>query len=257
MKKTKHKLLCVLAALCSLAAWGQEPIQLGYKDSGQWDGDFRRQYGDVFKPNTNKEVYVYCDSQFSETLRLVYRLAPDTNVLYSPYRYNPSNTRPPRVESKLDWIERNSKYWPYRFGTNSALGPMLLRDASGNTLTNIRPEFNRLASYPDSYSLSNMTRLLEPLRKISIDGHELPVPLMKWPLTVPARSNEVYFTNLFVLRRPVSLERYFNITNNGEYMLTIYPKIYRATPTNEDLYQRLDLEPITVPIKWNTKWNNK
>jgi hypothetical protein len=46
------------------------------------------------------------------------------------------------------------------------------------------------------------------------------------------------------------LKDYYSIKKEGEYHLTIWPKISQRSKTNLDLCHRIDLKPVTIPIEW-------
>jgi hypothetical protein len=51
----------------------------------------------------------------------------------------------------------------------------------------------------------------------------------------------------------ICLTNYFNIKKSGEYELTIWPKIYKRSAKDRDLCERIDVPPVTIPIKWDGK----
>lgn len=46
------------------------------------------------------------------------------------------------------------------------------------------------------------------------------------------------------------LNDYFEIKGPGEYKFTVSAKLYKQSETNSDVYQRIDIPPVTVPIQW-------
>ena len=55
-----------------------------------------------------------------------------------------------------------------------------------------------------------------------------------------------------------NLHHLYRIEKPGDYSLTIFPKLYKEVQANGDVYQRIDLPPVTIPIHWDGahwKWN--
>lgn len=119
----------------------------------------------------------------------------------------------------------------YFVATNSFCGFLELKDSGGNKLPLLKPNVNSQAAYPSSYSLKQVFINLN--KGISM-GPELPMAITG---TDPRICN-------------FHLHRYFQIEKLGDYQLTIWPKIYKRSVTNLDLVERIDLPPVTIPIKW-------
>jgi len=41
---------------------------------------------------------------------------------------------------------------------------------------------------------------------------------------------------------------FFKLKVGEEYKLTIWPKIYKRSETNNDIFKRIDIPPVTIPI---------
>lgn len=46
------------------------------------------------------------------------------------------------------------------------------------------------------------------------------------------------------------LSHYFQLKKSGDFKLTVWPKIYKPSSKNQDRYERIDILPVTVVIKW-------
>ena len=44
------------------------------------------------------------------------------------------------------------------------------------------------------------------------------------------------------------LNDFFEIKEGKEYQFTVWPKLYELSSTNSDVYQRLDIPPVTIPV---------
>ena len=120
-----------------------------------------------------------------------------------------------------------AKYFNAR---NAFIGLIELENSSGEKIPLLKTNVNSQAEYPDSYSLKQ-TRM--DLNQGNI-GPELPYAITG---SDPEAGN-------------FNLPKYFKIKKPGDYQLTVWPKIYKKTETNSDLVKRIDLPPVTIPIKW-------
>jgi hypothetical protein len=111
--------------------------------------------------------------------------------------------------------------------TNSFCGPIELCDASGKKLPSLKPEASSLDAYPAAFSFAFAKK------------HN-PDPRIHFPRALSSSPERL---NRF------SVWDYFAITNAGEYRLTVWPKIYHRSSTNDDLCQRIDIPPVTITLK--------
>ena len=114
---------------------------------------------------------------------------------------------------------------------NSFFGFVELKDSEGRKMALLKPQANSQAAYPDSYSIQQAR--IDLNKGISM-GPELPGVITG---SDPVAGN-------------FHLQNYFKIEKPGDYQLTIWPKIYKKSETNQDIVQRIDLPPVTIPIKW-------
>jgi hypothetical protein len=119
----------------------------------------------------------------------------------------------------------------YFCATNSFIGFVELKNAKGDKIPVLKPWLNSAAAYPDSYSLQQARLFL--INNIGM-GPELPFAITG---SDPEIGN-FYLKDLFLIEKP------------GVYQLTVLPKIYKKTQTNDDIVQRIDLPPVTIPINW-------
>ena len=124
---------------------------------------------------------------------------------------------------------------PYLVPTNGFLGVISLCDSNNLELPLVNPNLNSTNSYPDKLDWHKMN---EP-RKDGGWGY--------WRLRC---NNGIFRTPEQTLCQicRVNLRDIYMLTNSGTYKLTIWPKIYKRTETNEDIYQRIDLLPMSTTI---------
>lgn len=133
-------------------------------------------------------------------------------------------------------------------GTNSPVykasfcGPIELQDADGNNIPLLKPDVSSPELYPDSFNLTNHIKLMPKLEKGFI--LMLPPAPQSYDPDFLREPNRYYSIATF------NLNSYFKPEKAGEYKLTVWPKIYRQSETNNDIYQRIDVPPIAVIIEW-------
>lgn len=49
----------------------------------------------------------------------------------------------------------------------------------------------------------------------------------------------------------IHLKEIYSLTNKGDYKLIVWPKIYKRTETNDNVYQRIDLAPVSTTVHVN------
>jgi len=130
--------------------------------------------------------------------------------------------------------------WLYYMATNSFCGPVELRDANGRNLRLLKPEVSQPDAYPARYSLSAEDANYLRRHHAYLGSGIFPLPLLG------ARSASELVT--------VDLAEYFDLRQSGEYLFTVWPKIYRRVPKSNDLCDRIDLPPVTVPINFK-EWS--
>ncbi len=138
-------------------------------------------------------------------------------------------------------LNSSSLYWG---ATNSFCGPIELQDSEGKKAPLLNPIFSAPVAYPDSFSMSNLINQMPKLNYI------LMAPL------VPGDHGSNFLGNADKPYQLISfnLKDYFKPRNPGEFRLTIWPKIYKRSDesnADHDLYQRVDLAPLTVKIQWD------
>ena len=139
-----------------------------------------------------------------------------------------------------------SLFWKYFMGTNYidgnyCCGPVEMQDKEKRQLPLLRPQINFPSAYPPSYSLTNAQAFILRCRNrqaVALNGLLSPFPLL------PRDGVEVDLPKF-------NVANYFKLETPGEYQLTVWPKIYKRSATNDDVCERLDLPPVTIPIKWN------
>jgi hypothetical protein len=123
--------------------------------------------------------------------------------------------------------------WPYYLPTNGLCGPLELQDVNGVRIPARDPKVSSYKEYPVSFSFkeakANYFRQF-----MSYSGPDFPIGLQH------PRNTIAQF----------KLTNYFAITNAGEYLLTVWPKLYSRDRTNRDLCVRVDLPPVTINFEW-------
>jgi hypothetical protein len=149
--------------------------------------------------------------------------------------------------------------WQYFMATNSIYGPMILYNSNGISVPMLKPEINKLNAYPDRFFLRAMGKELDRSRY----GRDRPEPLRE------TMNYGKYYT---AFSTTINLSKIFNVKTPGEYKLKVWPKIYQCdvtnnlvnerswrayecqcvqcSATNDDICERIDLEPVLIPIKW-------
>lgn len=149
---------------------------------------------------------------------------PNTNVTFGAFGVIVKQTNGTEVAQEPIQVAR------YFLATNSFCGFIELRDEKGKKVPLLKPGVNSQDSYPPSYSLTTAQRLLA--RNVGL-GASLPAALS---------GNDAEFG--------FPLTKYFRLDEPGKYQLTIWPKIYKRSDADRDLVKRIDLSPVTIPIKW-------
>jgi hypothetical protein len=132
------------------------------------------------------------------------------------------------LEEVLDHVNHND--WWYFKATNGFCGPIEMRDSTGQKVKLLRPEVSSNEAYPSSYKLDgSQQRYMKQYRvSYSRPGAAYPDP---WEQPELARFR---------------LFDYFEITNSGEYQLTVWPKVYVKTSTNTFDCKLIDVPPVTA-----------
>ena len=124
----------------------------------------------------------------------------------------------------------------YLDNTNSFCGPVELKDADGKVVPMIKPDVSLTESYPDRLSWMHLCLLNAP--------HTI-APGYRGPdFLTDGTDTKIYQVNGFFLTN------YFKMGKTGEYKLTIWPKVYKQSEKDKDLYQRIDIPPVKATIKW-------
>jgi hypothetical protein len=116
----------------------------------------------------------------------------------------------------------------YFEATNNFCGPVTLCDSNGIQAPLRRPELVSAAAYPSSFRPSELG-MLDALH------NRMATPLFG---RLPALAG-------------FKLEDLFEIKKPGDYVLTVWPKIYRRLKNDDDLCERIDVPPISLKIHWS------
>ena len=167
------------------------------------------------------------------------RLMPDTNFPYVARIFDNTNSKS-TFRYGANWEAMHKKRWPYFGTTNSFCGPLVLYDSTGKNVPLLKPEINRLSAYPDQYSLKCVSGRFWRDNTIKMDS--IDVPKQYWMFGDEKGIVGPEYFNLW---------DYFKPEEVGNYELTVWPKAYRRSATNDDICDRIDFPPVKIPVKWN------
>jgi hypothetical protein len=127
-----------------------------------------------------------------------------------------------------------SPEWLYYKPTNSFCGPIEMRDPQGQKVLLLKPQLSQPEAYPAQYSWN-----AEHSRMLT--GVYLGSGLVPEPLLGRSASSEM---------GRFRLDKYFGLTEPGEYTLTVWPKVYKRSQKDKDICERIDVPPVSVTFKW-------
>jgi hypothetical protein len=115
----------------------------------------------------------------------------------------------------------------YFKATNYFCGPVALRNSDGVEVPTRNPNLVSLGVYPKLFRHSELGMLDDFHGKLASPlGGRLP------------QLAKIKLEDLFEMKQP------------GDYVLTIWPKIYRQLKNDDDLCERIDVSPVSLKIKW-------
>ena len=124
--------------------------------------------------------------------------------------------------------------WWYFGPTNDFCGPIEMLEGSGRKLRLLRPEVSSPDAYPAVYTFDGTNH--NYMRRYRVD-HAPPGAAYPEPWQQP----ELVRFRLF---------DYFEITNGGDYHITVWPKVYIRTSTNTFGCKLIDVPPVTATFKY-------
>ncbi len=119
-------------------------------------------------------------------------------------------------------------------------GPVELHNAARKEIPSLKSEITSLKAYPENIRWSVLYS--NEMRQLKV-SHVVPGDIGLFS----TRFKTVTMTRQIGLFK---VENYFQVKESGEYQLTVWPKIYQRTENDKDIYQRIDLPPVTATIKW-------
>jgi hypothetical protein len=212
--KNKIKLVCITLGV--FLTCGQSVALAGADDFFHSNVRLDPRY--IWGAETNGfRAGIYCGG-----IGIVVEIHRDLDVTGIPNAMNKAPEEPP----------------PFLMSTNWVAGPMELIDTNGNKLPLLDSHILDTNSYPDT--LSWQTILYNRHRQRYWSGPE------------DGNCNIFNFVKTNWTEDSMIFLEYnqiYKTDNHGEYKFTIWPKLYQRSSTNEDIYHRIDLPPVTVPIK--------
>jgi len=124
--------------------------------------------------------------------------------------------------------------------TNWFCGPVELINEKGEKVPPLRQELVSSATYPDRFNYEEVFKL-EIMRPAV--SHIIPAMRIDFKKERPTLFLTFYLTNVFQLMEA------------GRYQITVHPKIYQRSKSDPEIYERVDLSPVTCPIDFNTNAN--
>ncbi len=129
--------------------------------------------------------------------------------------------------------------------TNSFCGPIDLRDSDGNEIPLLKSNVTSPGCYPDTLNWQQMND--DYIRQLKSHPDMLGVPSMSGKLP----ENFLSVAGARYILVEFYLNDYFELKEDKEYQFTVWPKLYELSSTNGDVYQRIDIPPVTIPIQWS------
>jgi hypothetical protein len=200
-------------------------------------------------------------------------LATDTNRFqFNPYDFRVGLDLSPQGERRVDWfgnplvekilvfaeVLRATNSMPQKerqldssssgigefFGaTNHICGFMELLDESGKKVKSLRPDLTSSNCFPEKY---NLRQVLLDFNKLS--GQSF-LASRKYRISPgDFSSNFLMEPNKFYSFGHFELTDVFNVREPGRYQLKVWPVIYKRSETNVDIFEKLILLPVTLPI---------
>lgn len=130
---------------------------------------------------------------------------------------------------------------PYLGASNGFCGPIELRDVAGKKIELKRPAVSLSDAYPSTLRWSVL--MAEEMRRRG-PSHTVPGDRGFFGSDGMKTTGQL---------SPFDLRDYFIVKTRAEYQLTVWPKIYKQNSDDKDLYQRIDLPPVTVAITWGSE----
>jgi hypothetical protein len=148
-----------------------------------------------------------------------------------------TNTAPRNWRQEVGAVSAGQNYWEtmeFVSATNSFCGPVELLDEAGSRVVPADQGLMSLTAYPSSFQYSDVAR--NEFKKPTI-SHIMPARRIDLKADVP--------TSLVTF----NITEMFHIKKSGRYRLTVYPIIYKRSGKNTDVYERVDLPPITTSVE--------
>jgi hypothetical protein len=217
--------LCGLAAIFCIRAEGQpsNKTEAGRKIAGQWTwgSSTNGVVGGIFvtyQPQKHMtEYWVYVHEEF--------RASTDSPP---PTFYSEPNTNSLSHGWFLKKSGDTSREGIYFKATNDFCGPVALRDSDGVDVPARNLPVISSTAYPRSFRQLELGQL-DPFHA-------------KFAAALAGR-----LPQLAAFR----IEDLFEIKKAGDYVLTVWPKIYRQVKNDDDLCERIDVPPISLKIHWS------
>ena len=167
-------------------------------------------------PQHKLEIGIYVHEEFhvsADSLPPNFYSEPNTNAIQQIW-----------FRKNLDDTNQAGRYFR---ATNYFCGPVALRNSDGIEVPPRNRDLTSAGSYPQSFRHRELG-LLDAFHAKTA-----------WPLV----------GRLPELAR-FKLDELFEMKKPGDYVLTVWPKIYRQLKNDDDLCERIDLPPISLKVHW-------
>lgn len=121
--------------------------------------------------------------------------------------------------------------------TNGCIGPVELEGPNGRRVQPNNPALMNSNDYPTTLSWNTLVQ--------GSLNHNIRVPGQRGSLFGAGDLKPEEEIALF------DLAKYFTLDNPGDYKLTLWPKLYKKVQRDKDLFQRIDIPPVTFNFHWD------
>jgi hypothetical protein len=124
--------------------------------------------------------------------------------------------------------------------TNGWTGPMILKGSGDAELSPLKPELMFSNAYPETLSWGALMHEWADNKQSNkrIPGYRA--------ARFGAEERDEQAKHGFF-----NLNRYFKFEKPGDYVLTVWPKIYEKVQKGEDTFHRIDIPPVSFKFRWD------
>ena len=123
-------------------------------------------------------------------------------------------------------------------------GLIELKNKGGEKIPLLKDDIFSPKLYPERFNATNSENLV-PRNKYGMEILMVPPSVDIDSPDFLRETNTQYSTAIF------NLNTYFKPPKPGIYILTMWPKIYKQSEFDKEIYQRIDLPPVMARVNWN------